>query len=120
MITAVKAWAESTGTPELVVRAVETTGRRASARLELPVAGHVIAAEFGPSQLRTFRLPIGAGEVREIDLIERDLPEPKGPFRASEVPRTPIRLAESLPDPAATDATSPAESNAPGQRRHGG
>jgi alpha-mannosidase len=70
---------------DLVVRAVETTGRPAHARLELPIVGRVIEADFGPSQLRTFRVPADGGAAREVDLIERDLPEPSGPFTAYDV-----------------------------------
>jgi alpha-mannosidase len=78
MVTAVKG-SEDPGTGrsdvDLVVRAVETTGRHAHARIELPLLGRVIEADFGPSRIRTFRVPAGDGPIRETDLIEWDLPE---------------------------------------------
>lgn len=83
VITAVKGGEDGDTAGALVVRAVETTGRPARARLELPVAGRVIEADFGPSQIRTFRVPLGEGAVHEVDLIERDLTEPTRPFTVS-------------------------------------
>lgn len=84
MVTAVKGSEDdAVGTaakPDLVVRAVETTGRAARARIELPVAGRVLEAEFGPSQIRTFRVPRDpARPVVEVDLIEWELADgPRG------------------------------------------
>ncbi|HZC73091.1 MAG TPA: glycoside hydrolase family 38 C-terminal domain-containing protein [Jatrophihabitans sp.] len=77
MITAVKGWEDGA---DLIVRAVETTGRGGVARLRLPVVGRAIEAEFGPSQIRTFRVPVDRGEIREVDLVERDVVEPGRPF----------------------------------------
>ncbi|HWS51513.1 MAG TPA: alpha-mannosidase, partial [Microbacterium sp.] len=78
MITAVKG---SEDVPEgavadIVVRAVETRGQAASARLELPFVGRVIESEFRPHQVRTFRVPLDpAGEIVEVDLLEWPLGE---------------------------------------------
>jgi len=113
MITAVKGWEEPGA--DVIVRAVETLGAEATARLELPVAGRVIEAEFGPSQIRTFRVPVEGGPVAEVDLLERDLDE-AGPFHAADMP-TAGAGADLTPDPASSDAISPAEQAAPGQSR---
>lgn len=57
--------------PDLVVRAVESTGQPASARFELPLVDRVLEAEFGPSQIRTFRVPRDPQRpVVEVDLLE--------------------------------------------------
>ncbi len=69
---------------DLVVRAVESTGRAARARIALPLAGRVLEADFGPHQIRTFGVPADpAGTVVELDLVERPLAEPAGWFRAT-------------------------------------
>jgi alpha-mannosidase len=91
-------------------------GAEATARLELPVAGRAVEAEFGPSQIRTFRVPADGGPVVEVDLLERDLPEPTRPFRALEADVAGV-APEVAPDPDSSDATSPAEAAGPGQRR---
>lgn len=76
MITAVKVAedAAADGRPQLIVRAVETSGRPARARLRLPVTGQVLETDFGPHQIRTF-LVDADGAVTETDLIEWPLPE---------------------------------------------
>ena len=51
-----------------VVRAYESAGRRARARLD--VLGRTIDAEFGPHEIKTFLVPRGGGDVRETDLLE--------------------------------------------------
>jgi len=76
MVTAVKGSEDPTpdGGTALIVRAVETDGRPGRARIALPVAGREIEADFGPSQLRTFRVPADpAEEIVEVDLLERPL-----------------------------------------------
>ena len=52
-----------------VVRAHETHGRAAEARIELPRWGIAWDASFGPSQLRTWRVEPD-GTLRETDLLE--------------------------------------------------
>ncbi|WP_375422772.1 alpha-mannosidase [uncultured Friedmanniella sp.] len=67
----------SPGTEDLIVRAVETTGRPASARIHLPVADRVLEEEFAPHQIRTFRVPADPSlPVTEVDLVEWALPLP--------------------------------------------
>ena len=53
----------------LVVRAHEAWGRRTAARIRLERADVEIAAEFGPGELKTFRVEPD-GRVRETDLLE--------------------------------------------------
>ena len=57
---------------DLVVRIVETAGRRADARIDIPVLRRAIAARVEAFQIRTFRVPVDpASEVVEVDLLER-------------------------------------------------
>jgi alpha-mannosidase len=66
--------APSTGRADLIVRAVESRGERTVARIELGVVDRVLEEEFGPNQLRTFRVPRDPSQpVVEVDLIERPL-----------------------------------------------
>jgi alpha-mannosidase len=53
----------------LIVRAHETAGQAAEARIELPRWGIGWAAAFGPWELKTFRIEPD-GSVRETDLLE--------------------------------------------------
>ena len=78
MITAVKGSEDPPeGDPtgaDLIVRAVETRGEQAHARIALPVVDRVLEADFGPYQIRTFKVP--ADPTRPwapVDLLERDL-----------------------------------------------
>ncbi len=58
---------------DLVLRAWETAGSPAQARLELPHFGRAITAEFGPFEIKTFLLPCDASvPIRELSLIEID------------------------------------------------
>lgn len=106
--------------PDLVVRAVETTGRPARARIELPLAGRMLEAEFAANQIRTFTVPRhAAAPVVETDLIEwplqhavaatwRDEPWPDG--------RLPFGLHERHgPGRAASDVKQPAQVDVPEQ-----
>jgi len=75
MVTAIKGGEDGGDPPDLIVRAVECAGRSARARLELPIVGRTIEADFAPHQIRTFRVPLGAGPVIDVDLIEWDVTE---------------------------------------------
>jgi alpha-mannosidase len=122
MVTAVKGSeddsAEGAGAVDLVVRAVETTGRPGRARIELPLLGRVIETDFGPNQIRTFRVPAGGGAIRETDLIEWDLADGPNGLDGDEAPAPagPGDGPSPQPDPASSDATPPAERTAPSQR----
>ncbi|MEQ4722748.1 glycoside hydrolase family 38 C-terminal domain-containing protein [Nonomuraea sp. B19D2] len=69
MVTAVKLHED---TPrDLVVRAVESTGRAALATLDIPLARIRLTADFGPNQIRTFRIPLDDPlSAVETDLVE--------------------------------------------------
>jgi alpha-mannosidase len=77
MITALKGSEEPVAGPggaDLVVRALETTGRPGCARLELGLTGRVLVRPFAAHQLRTFRVPVDPGApVQEVDLVEGPL-----------------------------------------------
>jgi alpha-mannosidase len=121
MVTAVKGRHDGGPRPDLVVRAVETTGRPARARIALPMVGRVIEADFGASQIRTFRVPLDGGAAAEVDLVEWDLAdEPRGDVTESAMPVSPAGRRRARNDPDASDATLPAERMAPSQRRHAG
>jgi alpha-mannosidase len=78
MVTALKQHEDG---DDLVVRAVETSGRPATAVLDVRAAGVRIETAFGPSQIRTFRIPReDPTAIVEVDLVEDDLPEPSAPI----------------------------------------
>jgi alpha-mannosidase len=125
MVTALKGAEDGAPRTDLIVRAVETTGREAHGRIELPLVGRVIEADFGPSQIRTFRVPADGGEVRETDLIEWDLagdepPAGRRSFRSSPMPAAPGGGDPAEPDPESSHAALPAERTAPAQSRNHG
>ena len=69
VVTVVKGAEDGGGT--LVVRAFESAGRPARARIELPLVGRVIDAEFGANEIKTFLVPAEPGEsIVETDLLE--------------------------------------------------
>lgn len=74
LVTAVKGSEDPSGTPggaDLIVRAVESTGVAADARIHLPVVDRVLEESFGPHQIRTFRVPADRDlPVTEVDLVE--------------------------------------------------
>ncbi|RIQ18876.1 alpha-mannosidase [Jiangella rhizosphaerae] len=73
MITAVKGAEDGDApAPDLIVRAVETTGvAAAGVRLALPLVDRVVEADFGPHQIRTFRVPRDPRQpIVEVDLLE--------------------------------------------------
>jgi alpha-mannosidase len=113
VVTAVKSHEDSA---DVIVRAAETTGRPARATIAVPMLGRSFATDFGPYQIRTFRLPSGGGPIAEVDLIEWDLPE-QPPLDEEPLATARAGRDESEPDHDSSDATSPAERMAPGQRR---
>ncbi len=89
---------------DLVVRAYETAGRAARAAIELPLVGRTIEAEFGPAEIKTFRVPRASdADVVETDLLEWPDEPPSQPA-AEEQPRE----AEAAPVGAPAD-TAPVE-----------
>jgi alpha-mannosidase len=57
------------GGADLIVRAVNTSPLPATASIALPLLGRTLDAEFGPYQVRTFRVP-RTGDPVEVDLLE--------------------------------------------------
>ncbi|NKY23192.1 alpha-mannosidase [Cellulomonas denverensis] len=125
MVTAIKGTEDATdGTSgtDLVVRAVETRGAPGTARIDLPLVGRTVQAEFGPYQLRTFVVPADpAAPVREVDLVERPLPEEPADLRSTPAaPEIPAAAdgeqSDGEPAPSAltpTQATPPAATGRP-------
>jgi alpha-mannosidase len=69
VVTVVKAAEDGDGS--LVVRAYESAGAPASARIELPLADRTIEAEFGAHEIKTFRVPRDPAQpVTEVNLLE--------------------------------------------------
>ena len=72
---------------DLIVRAVETAGRPAAARIRLPQWGREITFDAHPFEIRSFRVPRDPQRpVVEADLVERPLDErrhPSKPARSS-------------------------------------
>jgi alpha-mannosidase len=55
----------------IVLRAFETNGAAARARINLPKLGHLLEAHFGPAEIKTFYIPRDPlKEVRETNLLE--------------------------------------------------
>jgi alpha-mannosidase len=64
---------------DLVLRVIETAGRPAAARIELPAWGRTIELEIGPFEIRTFRVSRQAdAAVVEVDLLERAIADAAG------------------------------------------
>ncbi|MET0934176.1 MAG: glycoside hydrolase family 38 C-terminal domain-containing protein [Mycetocola sp.] len=94
------------GTADLIVRAVETRGEPAITRIDLPVVGRVLEEAFGPSQVRTFRVPRDpALPVVEVDLIEEPL-SIGWPAPAASPESGATEPIEPLPEPGAEDRRS--------------
>ncbi|MCX7669185.1 MAG: glycosyl hydrolase-related protein, partial [Anaerolineae bacterium] len=56
---------------DLILRAVETTGAATHATIRLPRWARVIETDFGPTEIKTFRVPRhGEQDVVETDMIE--------------------------------------------------
>ena len=121
VVTALKGSEDSAadGATDVIVRAVETTGRAgASARIVLPIGGETreVVADFGPAQLRTFKVPADpALPVVEVDLIEWELTdaEPTALLRAAEAHRAPQRAAAVAAEVAPAADVAPAAETAP-------
>jgi alpha-mannosidase len=59
------------GDGSLVVRAYESAGRAAHASIELPLVGRSVGADFGPGEIKTFRVPRDADQPpTETSLLE--------------------------------------------------
>ena len=101
--------APSAGGADLIVRAVESRGERTVARIELGVVDRVLEEEFGPHQLRTFRVPRDPSQpVVEVDLLERPLgPDAVGEAALGSEPETGrIEHVGAAPEPGAETQAS--------------
>ncbi|MQA24719.1 MAG: alpha-mannosidase [Micromonosporaceae bacterium] len=59
------------GDGDLILRAYETAGARVAVSIELPLLGRAVAADFGPHEIKTFRIPRDpARPVIETNLLE--------------------------------------------------
>ena len=68
MVTVLKEAEDGDG---LVLRALETSGAAARARIHLPKLDRLIESDFGPCEIKTFHIPHdSAGAVRETNLLE--------------------------------------------------
>ncbi|MEV8565447.1 glycoside hydrolase family 38 C-terminal domain-containing protein [Streptomyces sp. NPDC051322] len=76
LVTVVKG--DEDGSGDLMVRAYESQGRAADARIALPMLGdRVIEGRFGPCEIKTFRVPRDPqAAVVETDLLELPLKQP--------------------------------------------
>ena len=59
VVTVLKAAEDGDG--DLVVRAYESAGRPARARIELPLVERTIETDFGPGEIKTFKVPRDPG-----------------------------------------------------------
>jgi alpha-mannosidase len=79
LVTAIKGSedAAADGSADVIVRAVETRGAAAHAEVRLPFVDRIVTADFGPFQVRTFRVPADPEqEIFEVDLLEWAIDEP--------------------------------------------
>jgi len=112
MITAIKGSedpSDASGGADLIVRAVETTGKPATAEFDLSILGRRISLDFGPNQIRTFRVPADPdADIVEVNLVEwpiadaeaevlRGEPDVSGdPMDAPSAPGAPVDAQETL------------------------
>jgi alpha-mannosidase len=55
---------------DLIVRAYESAGRATRATIELPLVDLTIDADFGPAEIKTFRIPRDGAPIVETSLLE--------------------------------------------------
>jgi alpha-mannosidase len=68
IVSVVKQWEDG---DDLIIRAYETIGKTTSATIRLPKWNRTIEANFGPSEIKTFRVPKDAAQpVVETNLLE--------------------------------------------------
>ncbi len=97
LVTVIKGDEDDHG--DLIVRAYESSGRPAHASIDLPVVGRRVEADFGPAEIKTFRVPRDpAAPVVETDLLEwpAAAPSPVGEPAAapSATPEEPVAEPE--------------------------
>ena len=55
---------------DLVVRCYETSGRPVEATLDLALVKRRWSGKFRPFEIKTLRIPVTGGEIREVNLLE--------------------------------------------------
>jgi len=55
---------------DLIVRCYETAGRQVTANLDLGLVNRRWTGSFRPLEIKTLRVPIAGGEIREVNLLE--------------------------------------------------
>ena len=61
---------------DFILRMVETAGRSCSVPVKLPALGRAFTARFGPTDIKTFRIPRDpAKPVMETNLLEDNISE---------------------------------------------
>jgi alpha-mannosidase len=56
---------------DLIVRCYETAGRPAKASLSLGLVKRHWTGNFRPLEIKTLRVPVAGGEIREVNLLEQ-------------------------------------------------
>ena len=56
---------------DLIIRCYETTGRPTNASLELGLVNRRWTGSFRPLEIKTLRVPLEGGEIREVNLLEQ-------------------------------------------------
>ena len=56
---------------DLIIRCYETAGRPTKASLDLGLVKRRWTGNFRPLEIKTLRVPLGGGEIREVNLLEK-------------------------------------------------
>jgi len=56
---------------DLIVRCYETAGRGAKATLDLGLVNRRWTGTFRPLEIKTLRVPLAGGEIREVNVLEQ-------------------------------------------------
>ncbi len=53
-----------------ILRLYETAGRQTAVKVEIPVLNVAFRAEFKPQEIKTYLIPDGSAEAREVNFLE--------------------------------------------------
>jgi len=56
---------------DLIIRCYETAGRTVTATLDLALVNRRWTGNFHPLEIKTLRVPLAGGEIREVNLLEQ-------------------------------------------------
>jgi alpha-mannosidase len=56
---------------DLIIRCYETAGRPTKDTLELGLVNRRWTGNFRPLEIKTLRVPLAGGEIREVNLLEQ-------------------------------------------------